>query len=173
MQNLNKNQFVVSRMTRIWWILIQTLKSLIKLYFDWSLSSKVYDVWPKKVQRSYLSWPWRVVQNLKKNWIVIWKMTWGIWQIFIRTRESVKISTFMESFCPKQKIHELKIYRGVMCNDTEEWWKIWSAIDLPFQNWNKEFDKFWLTELNQNKNLKQPDRPDAVWEFYFTLEINE
>ena len=23
-------------------------------------------------------------------------------------------------FCPKQKIRELKIYRGVMCNDTEE-----------------------------------------------------
>ena len=23
-------------------------------------------------------------------------------------------------FCPKQKIHELKVYKGVMCNDTEE-----------------------------------------------------
>ena len=26
---------------------------------------------------------------------------------------------------------------------------------------------------NQNKNPKQPDRPDAMWKFYFTLEINE
>ena len=24
---------------------------------------------------------------------------------------------------------------------------------------------------NQNKNPKQPDRPDAMWKFYFTLEI--
>ena len=27
-------------------------------------------------------------------------------------------------------------------------------------------------ELNQNKNSKQPDRQDAVWKFYFALEIN-
>ena len=101
MQNLKKNQFVVSKLTRIWWILIWALKSLQNLHFDWSLSCKVYNVWPKKVQRSYLSWHWRVMQNLKKNWLVIWKMTWGIWQIFTRALESVKIGTLMGSFCPK------------------------------------------------------------------------
>ena len=42
------------------------------------------------------------------------------WQIFIRTLESVKIGILMGFFCPKQKMHELKIYRGVTCNDTEE-----------------------------------------------------
>ena len=26
-----------------------------------------------------------------------------------------------------------------------------------------------MAELNQNKNWKQPDRPDAVWKLYFTL----
>ena len=30
-----------------------------------------------------------------------------------------------------------------------------------------------MTELNQNKNSKQLDRPDAVRKLYFTLEINE
>ena len=30
-----------------------------------------------------------------------------------------------------------------------------------------------MAELNQNKNLKQPDEPDAVRKLYFTLEINE
>ena len=28
-----------------------------------------------------------------------------------------------------------------------------------------------IVELNQN--LKQPDRPDALWKLYFGLEINE
>ena len=60
-------------MTRIWWILIRALKSLKNLHFDWSLLCKVYNVWPKKVQRSYISWHWRVMQNLKKNWLVVWK----------------------------------------------------------------------------------------------------
>ena len=30
-----------------------------------------------------------------------------------------------------------------------------------------------MSELNQNKNSKQPIRPDAVWKLYFSLEINE
>ena len=38
-----------------------------------------------------------------------------------------------------------------MCNDIEEWWKIWSGIDLLFQNWHKEFDEFWLGHLKVSK----------------------
>ena len=30
-----------------------------------------------------------------------------------------------------------------------------------------------IAELNQNKNLKQLGRPDAMRKLYFTLEINE
>ena len=41
--------------------------SLENLHFDRSLSWKIYNVWPKKVQRSYLSWHWRVMQKLKKK----------------------------------------------------------------------------------------------------------
>ena len=39
---------------------------------------------------------------------------------FIRTLDSVKIGVFIESFCPKKKIHELQTYRGVISNDPEE-----------------------------------------------------
>ena len=42
-------------------------------YFDWFLFCKVCNVWPKNVQRSYLSWHSRLMQNLKKNWLVVWK----------------------------------------------------------------------------------------------------
>ena len=51
-QNLKENQLFVSKMVRIWWILIQALKSLKDLHFDWFLLCKVYNVSPKKVQRS-------------------------------------------------------------------------------------------------------------------------
>ena len=60
-----------------------------------------YIFWARKVQTSYLSWHWRVMQNLKKNWVVVWKMTWGIWQIFTRVLEIVKTGTLMAFFCPK------------------------------------------------------------------------
>ena len=55
----------------------------------------------------------------KKTWLVVWKMTWGIWQIFTRALESVKIGTLMGSFLSKVEIYELKIYRGVMRHDNE------------------------------------------------------
>ena len=73
-QKLKKNWFFVSKMTRIWWILTKALEYLKHLHFDWFLLCKVYSGWPKKVQRNYLTWHWGVMQNLKKNWIVVWKM---------------------------------------------------------------------------------------------------
>ena len=79
-QNLKKNWFVVSKLTRIWRVLTWALENLKKLRFDRLLMCKLFNAWPKKVERSYLSWHWRVMQKLKKNWLVVWKMTWGIWQ---------------------------------------------------------------------------------------------
>ena len=38
--------------------------------------------------------------------------------------ESLKIGTLMGSFYPKQNMYELKIYRGVLCQDTEKRCKI-------------------------------------------------
>ena len=58
MQNLKKNRFVLLKVTGIWWIFIRPLESLQNLHFHWSLSCKIYNLWPKKVQRSYLSWHW-------------------------------------------------------------------------------------------------------------------
>ena len=105
-ENLKKNRFA-SKITRIWWILIQALKVS-------KISTLHFKLWPKTVQRSYLSWQWRVMQNLKKNWLVVWKMTWGNWQIFNTALESLKVGTFMVSFCPKLKMYEITIYRWVM-----------------------------------------------------------
>ena len=42
------------------------------------------------------------------------------WQTFTRADESLKIGTFNGSFYPKQKMYDLKIYRGVMSYDNEE-----------------------------------------------------
>ena len=47
-QNLKKNLFFASKMTRTWWILIQALKGLKHLHFDWSLLCIAYNLWLKK-----------------------------------------------------------------------------------------------------------------------------
>ena len=54
-----------------------------------------------KKQKRCQSWHWRVMLILKKNRLVVWKMTWGIWKIFTRAFDSVKIETLMGYFCLK------------------------------------------------------------------------
>ena len=66
------------------------------------------------MKKSYLSWHWRLAQNLKKNWLVVCKMTAGIWQFLTGAPKSLKIGTLMGFFYPKYKIYELKVYRVVM-----------------------------------------------------------
>ena len=57
-------------------------------------------------------------------------------------RKSQKFSFLMDSFWAKYKLFELKKYRGVIFHETEEGCKIWRGVDLLFQTWHKEFDKF-------------------------------
>ena len=76
MQNLKRNWLVNSKFD---------MRKLAN--FDWStffdglFLTKIYNIWPKKVQRSYVWWHWTLMQNLKENWLMLSKMTWRIWQI--------------------------------------------------------------------------------------------
>ena len=103
------------------------------------------------------------------------------------TFESLKIGTLMGSFYLKQKMYglqpntlmgcfwpkyimlELKNYRRVIFDDTEEWCKIWRKTDLCFLKWRDFILESKIAELNENKNSKQPDRPDTVWKLSFVL----
>ena len=55
---------------------------------------KVYFVWAKKVQSSYLSWNWREIQNLERNQVTVSKLARGIWQIFGWALKSLKDFNF-------------------------------------------------------------------------------
>ena len=145
MQNLKKNWFVVSKMIRIWWILTWALKILkISTLID-SLCAK-YITFDLKSTDELCFMTMKSDANFKKNWPVAWKMTWGNGQIFTVALESLKIGTLMGFLYPKEKMYELKIYRGVMRHDNKEWNKIWKRIDLSFLNWLKAFDEFWPEE---------------------------
>ena len=78
------------------------------LHFDLLLLSITYKVSAKKVQKSYLSCHWIVTQTLKKNWLFVWKMTWGFWWLLLQEVESLKTCTFMGYFCRKYVLFELK-----------------------------------------------------------------
>ena len=94
------------------------------------------------------------MQNLTRNWLVISKLTWGISQILTQVLESLKNFHFNSLyFWANYILFDLKKYRGVIFQETEEGYKIWGGIDLSFQNWHKEFRKFWPEHLKVSKIL--------------------
>ena len=58
--------------------------------FDGILLSKLENVWAKNLKGSYNEeWQWRMIQNLKRNWLVSSKLTRRIWRILIRALENL------------------------------------------------------------------------------------
>ena len=111
-----------------------------------------------------------MTQTLKENWLFLSKMTWGIWKTFTRELGSLQIGTLMVFFCPKSKMHELKIYRGVICHVNEEWCKSWRGIDLSFQNWHEDFDEFWP---DYSKISKSCTLMGCLWPSYITFDLKK
>ena len=73
-QKLKRNWLVILKLTWTSQILTRALEKSKKIFcFNWLLVTKVFIVWATKVQRSYLSWHWRFMHILKKNWLVVWK----------------------------------------------------------------------------------------------------
>ena len=83
-----------------------------------------------------------VMFDCTQDWYKVWrktglcfqKLAWGVWEIFTEALESLQIGTLMASFCLKMKTCELKIYRGVICYENEEWSKNCRGIGLSVQN---------------------------------------
>ena len=67
-------------------------------------------------------------------------------------------------------MYELKIYRGVLCHDNEEWCKIWRGIDLSVQNWHEEFDEFWP---EHSKISKICTLMGCFWPKYIMFELKK
>ena len=90
-----------------------------KLYFDGLFLSKAFNVSARKFQRNNLSWYWRVMQNLKENWLVAWKITAGISLIFVWAVESLEIWNLIGFFRPKHTKIKMKKYIKVMTLDSK------------------------------------------------------
>ena len=61
------------------------------LHFDEFFLHKADKILDEKVHKSYVFWYWRVMQSLRKNWLLFPKMTWGSWWILMPAVASLKI----------------------------------------------------------------------------------
>ena len=82
-----------------------------------------------------------VMQNWKKDWFVVSKTT-RVWWFLTWALKILKISTLIDPFCAKYVTFDLKKYRGVTFNNTEERCQISRKTYLGFGKWHKEYGKF-------------------------------
>ena len=98
------------------------------LHFDRILLFKAYKDLDEKIQKNYVSWHWKVMQGLKKNWLVVPKMTRGICKLL---PNHLKVRTFHFDGLFLFKVYEVwakKIQRSclswhwtVMQNLNKQW----------------------------------------------------
>ena len=104
------------------------LESLKNLCFNWLLVTKVYNVWATK-ERSYLSWHWRVMHILNKNWLVVWNRQFGKfspehlkvsklelwWDPFVQSRKGMTLK-FTEELCVMTPKNNTKFEEELTCH---------------------------------------------------------
>ena len=108
---------------------------------------------PEELKVSKLGFWWDpLIQSCQDNeeWRKIWRgidLSFQSWheefdKFWSEHLKGSKIFILMCSFWAKYILFELKKCRGVIFHEIEKGYKIWRGIDLSFQNWHKEFDKF-------------------------------
>ena len=94
MQNLKENWLLLSKMT--WWIWEVFTRALVSLkigtlmgFFCPKLKMHQLNIY-WGVRMKNVSWEWRMVQTLKRNWSLSSKLPWTIWQILIQALKNLK-----------------------------------------------------------------------------------
>ena len=124
--------------------MVQALENLENVHFNGLLLNKAYNTWAKKSTENWCLMALIIDSKFEGKLTCAFKNDMRNLTSFNQsTIESLKIEALMGSFYPKQKMHELNIYRWVMCHHNREWWKMWRGIDLSVQKWHEEFDEFW------------------------------
>ena len=104
-----------------------------KLVFWWDHFVQSRKCISYNLQRSYNWWHWRMMKNLKRNWLVVSKLTWGIWRILTRALENLKNLHFNGLLLTKvNNVWAKRKYREVMFDGIECWYNIWRKTGLYF-----------------------------------------
>ena len=122
--------------------------------FDEILLSKVENALAKNWQRIYVYWHWRNFKNLKRNWLLVSKLTRGIWQYLTWALESLKNLRF----------------NGLLLTDA---FNVWAKnVQRSYLAWHFSDGKFQrkMTCASKNKkrnleNFHQGTRKSQNWDF--------
>ena len=129
----------------------QTLERLKNFHFNTLLLGKLFIVWAKKVQRSYLSWHWGMIQTLERNRLVV-----------------SKLHEQFDKFWPEHlKVSKTFLLRVMaMKNDA----KFEEELTCYFKIYNREFNKFWPKHLKFSNIFTLMS---SFWARYILFELKK
>ena len=107
--------------------------------FYWAAFDQSIDVSAKNVQRRCFRQHSILMQNFKEKWLVLSKMTWGIWQIFTKARLKVeKFGLLLGSFIQNRKCMSSKFTWDLcvitMKNDVKFHYKLMGQFKTDMRN---------------------------------------
>ena len=109
--------------------------------------------------------------NLKKNRLVVWIITWEIWQIFTTALESwdSKWELLRATFIPSRKCMSLKLTGNYVM--MFQWRKAQNLKrNCLVQNWHQECSKCWPEHSKISKNCTLMG---CFWPHYTMLQLRE
>ena len=112
--------------------------------FNWFLLTKVYNVWAKKVQKSYLSWHCRVIKKFKEKLTCGLENHMGNLANFHQEHSKIsELGLWWDPFIQSKKFMSLRFTEELCIMAMKNDVNLLREIDLLFQNWHEEIDKFW------------------------------
>ena len=114
-QNSKKNWIVVSKMTRIWWILTWALEILKISALIGSFCPKYINVWSKNIQKSCDTEEWCKIWKKIDLWFGKWHEELGLWwDAFIQSRKCMSLK-FTEELCVIAMKNDAKFEKVLTC----------------------------------------------------------
>ena len=121
------------------------------------------------MHKSYAWWHWRLMQNLKKNWFVVWEWHEEYGKFSPEHLKNIKLGLWWDPFIQSRKYMSLKFTED-LCHENEEWCKTWKEIDFLFQNWHEKFDEFWSAHLKVSRSCSLMG---SFWTKYIMFELKK
>ena len=97
-----------------------------------------------------MSWQWKIIQKLKRNWLVVLKLTWRTSRVLTRALESLKnlFNWFLVT-----KVYNVWATKVQRCYLSWHWrvMQFWRKTDFWFEKWHEKFGKFSPEHLKVSK----------------------
>ena len=110
-----------------------------------------------------MSWQLKMMQNLKRNWLAVSKLTWRIWQTLIRALKSLKhlhlnglLFTKLSNVWGKKVQSSYVWWHWRLMQNMKEIWLVLSKLSWVLENRQRLKNSDFILEstmakLNQNK----------------------